>query len=68
MRENNPRPRIAREQATIAAMMNIYCRDHHEREGALCGDCDALLDYARRRLDVCPFREEKPVCNHCKVH
>jgi hypothetical protein len=66
--ENNPRPRSAREQTTIAAVMNIYCRDHQDREDALCGDCDALVDYARRRLDMCPLRKEKPARNHCTFH
>jgi predicted amidophosphoribosyltransferase len=60
--------RIVREQATIAAMMGIYCRDHHGTASILCEDCSALLDYARRRLATCPFGEEKPACNHCQVH
>jgi hypothetical protein len=61
-------PRIVREKKTIAAMLAIYCRDHHGRRGALCSDCAGLLDYAERRLDTCPFREQKPVCNLCEVH
>lgn len=61
--------RIKREQKTIRAMMAIYCRDHHEPAVAgLCPDCTALLDYAHRRLDICPFQDEKPACNHCEVH
>jgi len=60
--------RIAREKQTIEAMMGIYCRDHHGRAGGLCDDCAKLLDYARRRLDACPFQEAKPACNLCQVH
>ncbi|MCU7841115.1 MAG: nitrous oxide-stimulated promoter family protein [Candidatus Thiodiazotropha sp. (ex Troendleina suluensis)] len=60
--------RIKREQQTIAAMMVIFCTDHHHTNGVLCGECSQLLDYARRRLDTCPFQEEKPACNHCTVH
>ena len=60
--------RIKREQKTIAAMMVIYCRDHHDYKGSLCESCDKLLDYARRRLESCPFEEQKPACNHCTVH
>ncbi|MCU7804532.1 MAG: nitrous oxide-stimulated promoter family protein [Candidatus Thiodiazotropha sp. (ex Lucinoma borealis)] len=60
--------RIKREQQTIAAMMVIYCTDHHHTNGVLCSECSQLLDYARRRLDTCPFQEEKPACNHCTVH
>ncbi len=60
-------PRIRREQRTITAMLHIYCRDHHGAD-PLCSDCQRLLDYAHRRLDVCPFGEAKPACNHCRVH
>ncbi|MEJ2577374.1 MAG: nitrous oxide-stimulated promoter family protein [Gammaproteobacteria bacterium] len=62
------RPRIAREQRTITAMLRIYCRDHHRAAPELCDDCAKLLDYAQRRLDTCPFQERKPACNHCEVH
>lgn len=61
-------PRIAREKQTILVMSRIYCRGHHGMAVGLCGECAALLDYARRRLDTCPFQEEKPACNHCQVH
>jgi hypothetical protein len=61
-------PRINREKKTISAMMRIYCRDHHLGADGLCAECAALLDYAHRRLDTCPFHEEKPACNHCEVH
>lgn len=59
--------RIRREQRTIEAMVRIYCRDHHGR-GAVCRRCAELLDYARRRLEICPFQELKPPCDHCQVH
>ncbi|MBP6582293.1 MAG: nitrous oxide-stimulated promoter family protein [Chromatiaceae bacterium] len=61
-------PRLAREQATMAAMMALYCRDHHGTRNGSCDDCAQLLDYARRRLATCPFGEEKPACNNCQVH
>jgi predicted amidophosphoribosyltransferase len=61
-------PRISREQQTITAMMQIYCTAHHGSDGALCEDCEQLLNYAHQRLDVCPFQEQKPACNHCTVH
>ncbi|NEX20712.1 nitrous oxide-stimulated promoter family protein [Thiorhodococcus mannitoliphagus] len=60
--------RITREKKTIAAMMAIYCRDHHASARELCEECAGLLDYAQRRLDTCPFQEEKPACNLCEVH
>lgn len=49
-------------------MMQIYCHDHHGTSGALCHECEALQDYALRRLDNCPFEESKPACNRCEVH
>lgn len=49
-------------------MMAIYCRDHHGCHGSLCESCEKLLDYAKRRLDSCPFEAQKPACNHCEVH
>ena len=60
--------RITREKKTITAMMAIYCRDHHTDQKGLCAECTSLLDYAHRRLDTCPFQEEKPACNLCEVH
>ena len=63
-----PGPRIRQEQRTIAAMVDIWCRDRHGSRGTLCADCTRLLEYARRRLDQCPYQEDKPVCNHCQVH
>ena len=67
-----PGRRILREQATIAAMVHIFCADRHPHlprcPRTLCDDCDRLLRYAQRRLDTCPFQEAKPACNHCEVH
>jgi len=65
-------PRIRQEKRTIDAMLGIYCRDLHgppkEAGVGLCASCARLQDYAHRRLDTCPFQEEKPVCNRCEVH
>jgi hypothetical protein len=63
-----PGPRIRQEQRTIDAMLGIWCRDHHGHRDRLCDDCAQLRLYAHRRLDTCPFQEEKPVCNRCEVH
>lgn len=60
--------RIDREKKTITAMMLIYCAAHHGGDERLCEVCEQLLGYAHQRLDVCPFQEEKPACNHCSVH
>jgi hypothetical protein len=60
--------RLRREQRTIAAMLRIYCRDHHGTPDGLCDDCEGLGAYAAQRLRACPFQAEKPACNHCEVH
>jgi hypothetical protein len=69
-----PRPnssssvRMLREKRTVAAMVEVFCRDHHGTHGALCNSCERLLDYAVTRLDHCPFGVEKGTCARCSVH
>ena len=60
--------RVAREWKTIQAMIRIYCRNLHGKRGALCGECEEIRLYAERRLEKCPFAEEKPTCVKCPVH
>lgn len=75
MAKPNPRPprRLAREEKTIAAMIALYCRDHHETaagdEGdGLCSECAELLEYARLRLEKCRYGADKPTCANCETH
>ena len=60
-------PRLVREFRTLAAMLHTYCRAHHGGS-ALCGECQALRDYAETRLARCRFQEDKPTCVKCPVH
>ncbi len=60
--------RIHREKQTIERMIHLYCTDHHDTQGELCDSCQQLLTYAKRRLDSCPFQDQKPACNHCQTH
>ena len=60
--------RLAREFKTMAAMVRIFCRDHHHPAGDLCVECRQFLDYAGVRLERCRFGEEKPTCANCPVH
>jgi hypothetical protein len=60
--------RIKREQTTVEAMVKIYCGDQHKSRKNLCHECRDLLDYAKRRLDRCPFQEGKTTCANCRVH
>ena len=52
----------------MAAMIQCYCRHHHEPAGGLCSECQQLLDYAGLRLERCRFGVEKPTCANCPVH
>jgi superfamily II helicase len=59
--------RRAREQKTLEAMMQMYCRHHHRGEH-LCAECTQLAEYSQRRLERCVFGDEKPTCANCVVH
>ena len=48
-------------------MIHMYCHDTHGSK-ELCPECSALLDYARTRLEKCPFGEGKTTCTICPVH
>ena len=62
-------PRLARELATLSAMIRLHCHDLHGEDEGLCDEgCATLLAYATRRLDRCVFGDDKPTCANCKVH
>ncbi len=60
--------RIAREQATVTAMIRIFCRNRHASRGELCPECAELQAYAIGRLARCPFGQDKPTCANCRIH
>lgn len=60
--------RIRRELKTVRVMIGLYCRNKHGGGPNLCEECLALWDYAKRRVDLCPYRSEKPPCVNCTVH
>lgn len=64
----NDGPRIRREKRTVAAMIELYCRDEHGSTDELCEECRTLHDYAMQRLERCPFGEAKSTCANCTVH
>ena len=61
-------PRMARERKTVEAMIDLYCHEHPGPLECLCPRCEALRDYARQRLQKCPFQEKKTTCAKCPVH
>jgi len=65
---NHNHPRMNREAQTVEAMIGVYCRGQHGTDGELCPECAALRNYARQRLQRCPFQEGKTTCAKCPVH
>lgn len=60
------------EEKTLQLMIQLYCRGHHgknrEQKKEMCEECRELMDYARIRIQKCPFMETKTFCSACKVH
>lgn len=52
---------------TVSAMVEIYCKAHHNTQG-LCSECVDLIAYAETKLDRCPYGDKKPTCNRCPIH
>lgn len=65
---SNLTPHIERERATLEAMVRLYCRGVHGTAGEPCPGCRDLIAYAERRLQKCPFHDEKPPCADCPIH
>jgi hypothetical protein len=60
--------RLERERRTVESMIALFCRDTHGTGDGLCPQCAELTAYARRRLEKCPFGEDKPTCADCPIH
>ncbi|WP_147533435.1 nitrous oxide-stimulated promoter family protein [Bacillus marasmi] len=66
-REPNNGPVIQKEKEMVTKMVQLYCKKkHHQHE--LCEECQALINYAYKRLAYCRFGEEKTACSNCSVH
>lgn len=62
----NHGPNVAKEKEFVAKMIKLYCRRKH-RQGHLCKECRDLLNYAHKRLSLCPFGERKGACSNCHI-
>ncbi len=61
--------RLEKEKKTIAIMIRIFCGVHHGTgRKLLCPTCTELLDYAKERLNKCPYGDDKGACSKCKIH
>lgn len=56
-----------KEMRTVYEMIHLYCRKKH-KEKELCPECLDLYEYAKMRIEKCPFMETKTFCSQCKVH
>ncbi len=63
----NVQDKREREKRMVEDMIRLYCRKNHSAK-TLCGECSALLDYAKQRSEKCPFMETKTFCSNCRVH
>jgi len=62
------------EKKTIEAMIDIYCKGNHynknkngTRAYTRCPICLEQATYALKKIDQCPYKENKPVCSKCLV-
>jgi len=60
--------RLNREKQTVQVMIRMYCRRFHHPQNELCEDCEALYQYAEKRVTKCPYGYSKPTCADCTTH
>ena len=60
--------RIRREKKTLSIMIDIYCKQFNSGVSEHCAEYRELLNYSLKRVDNCPYGENKPVCPKCKIH
>ncbi|MHB9056012.1 MAG: nitrous oxide-stimulated promoter family protein [Paludibacteraceae bacterium] len=57
------------EKETVTKMIHIYCwKKHGSKRNELCSECEAVNQYAQKKLDKCPFGDNKTACAKCKIH
>jgi len=59
---------LKNEKITIKAMIELYCRYKHNTNESLCSECESLLNYSIKRIDLCTFGVNKPACSSCTIH
>ena len=56
------------EFSTLKKFVEVFCSHNHDtKKGELCADCSELLEYGRKRLELCPY-DPKPKCKNCPTH
>ncbi len=52
----------------METMIRVFCRGVHGVEIGECAECAELQAYADKRLEKCPYQDEKPPCLDCPIH
>lgn len=60
--------KLKNEKITVKVMVEIFCHHKHNTKESLCMECEALLNYSTKRIDLCTYGDNKPVCSSCTVH
>lgn len=56
------------ELKVVGLIIDLYCHHHHKTKKERCENCEQLYQYAKKRIELCPFMETKTFCSNCKVH
>ncbi len=59
---------IEKEKKVLKKMITIYCQGKHKSTENLCNECSKLITYSFQKLNLCPFKENKPSCKKCPIH
>ena len=59
--------RVEEEKKVVTAMIQVYCKKKHKSK-ILCPECEALNEYALKRLSHCRHGENKNFCSYCTTH
>ncbi|WP_026624939.1 nitrous oxide-stimulated promoter family protein [Eggerthia catenaformis] len=58
-----------REIRVVEEMIKLYCRRHDDYcYGVMSEEYRLLFEYAKERIEHCPFMETKTFCSQCQVH
>ena len=62
--------RLQKDERTVVAMAQLYCRGHHASEAhderGLCPACAEAVDYAAARTRACP-NQHRGTCDTCTI-
>jgi len=60
--------KIEYEKKIVKKMIEIYCKSKYARKDEICTIYSELNEYAIKKLENCPYGENKPFCRSCKTH